>query len=96
MLPDRLVCGANDERIQRRLLAESQLEFKKAMELATAMETADKNTRDLQNGNPSTHENLASVASVSVGFGSKEILRNGVSVFCLCGKWGESQKKRTV
>ena len=52
MLRDRLVCRVNDERIQQRLLAESQLEFKKAMELATAMETADKNTRDLQNGNP--------------------------------------------
>ena len=57
MLRDRLVCGVNDERIQRRLLAESQLEFKKAIELATAMETADKNTRDLQNGNPSASEN---------------------------------------
>ena len=39
MLRDPLVCGVNDERIQRRLLAESQLEFKKAMEVATAMET---------------------------------------------------------
>ena len=57
MLRDRLVCGVNDERIQQRLLGESQLEFKKAMELATAMETADKNTRDLQNGNPNAHEN---------------------------------------
>ena len=51
MLRDRLVCGLNDERIQRRLLAESQLEFKKAMELATAMVPADKNTRDLIAGN---------------------------------------------
>ena len=51
MLRDRLVCGVNDERIQRRLLAESQLEFKKAMELATTMETADRNTRDLNHGN---------------------------------------------
>ena len=49
MLCDQLVCGVNNEHIQQRLLAESQLEFKKAMELATAMETADKNTRDLQN-----------------------------------------------
>ena len=56
MLCDRLVCGVNDERIQRRLLAESQLEFKKAMELATMMEMADKNRRDLQNGNPSARE----------------------------------------
>ena len=58
MLRNPLVCGANDERIQRRLLAKSQLEFKKAMELITAMETADKNTRDLQNGNSSARGTL--------------------------------------
>ena len=52
MLRDRLACGVNDERIQRRLLAESQPKFKKAMELATAVETADRNTRDLKHGSP--------------------------------------------
>ena len=31
MIRDRLVCGINDEQIQRRLLAESSLDFKKAM-----------------------------------------------------------------
>ena len=51
MLRDCLVCGVNDERKQRRLLAESRLDFKKALELATAMEIADKNTRDIQQGN---------------------------------------------
>ena len=48
----------NDERIQWRLLARSQLEFTKAMELTTAMKRADRNTRDLQNGNPSAREQL--------------------------------------
>ena len=48
MLRDRLVCGVNDERIQRRLLAERRLDFKKALELATAMEIADKNMRGTQ------------------------------------------------
>ena len=43
MLRDRLVCGINDEQIQRRSLAESSLHFKKAMKL----ETAAKNARDL-------------------------------------------------
>ena len=32
-------------------MAESRLDFKKALELATAMETADKNNRDIQQGN---------------------------------------------
>ncbi|CAB4041637.1 Hypothetical predicted protein [Paramuricea clavata] len=47
MLRDRLVCGINDEQIQRRLLAESSLDFKKAMKIVTSMETAVKNARDL-------------------------------------------------
>ena len=37
MLRDRLVCEINNE--QRRLLAESSLDFKKTMKLATSMET---------------------------------------------------------
>ena len=48
MLRDRLVCGISDNRIQRRLLAEADLAFKKALELAQAMESADRNTQDLQ------------------------------------------------
>ena len=39
MLRDRI----NDEQIQRMLLAESSFDFKKAMKLATLMETAVKN-----------------------------------------------------
>lgn len=48
MLRDQLVCGVNDERIQRRLLAESELTFDKAFRLAQAAESADKGTRDLK------------------------------------------------
>ena len=48
MIRDRLVCGINDGRIQRRLLAEAELTYKKAFELAQAMETAERNAQDLQ------------------------------------------------
>ena len=50
MLRDRLVCGVNDERVQRRLLSEreTRLNFKRALELANMMESADKNSRELQ------------------------------------------------
>ena len=48
MIRDRLVCGVNDGRIQRRLLADPDLTFEKAMALAQAMEAADKNVHDLQ------------------------------------------------
>ena len=48
MLRDRLVCGINDQRLQRRLLAEPNLTYTKAFELAQAMEAADRNAKDLQ------------------------------------------------
>ena len=48
MLRDRIVCGINDPRIQHRLLAERELTYKSAFELAQSMETADRNTNDLQ------------------------------------------------
>ena len=48
MLRDRLVCGVDDPVIQKRLLQEKTLQFKKAFELAQALEAAAKNTADLQ------------------------------------------------
>lgn len=48
MLRDRLVCGINDETMQRRLLAESNLTFEKALKIALVMESAYKNMQDLQ------------------------------------------------
>ena len=50
MLRDRLVCGVDDLRIQRHLLAEPQLTFDKAFEIAMASESAEKNVKDLQSG----------------------------------------------
>ena len=48
MIRDRLVCGVNDDAIQRRLLAEPQLDCKKALEIAIGVETASKNLRELR------------------------------------------------
>ena len=48
MLRDRLVCGVEEPKIQRRLLAEPDLSFDKAFELALVSESADKNAKDLQ------------------------------------------------
>ena len=49
MLWDRLVCGINDDSIQKRLLAESNLTYKKAVELTRGLETADMNVKLLKN-----------------------------------------------
>ncbi|XP_045109704.1 uncharacterized protein K02A2.6-like [Portunus trituberculatus] len=48
MLRDRLVCGIDDRKIQARLLADGNLDFKKAEATALAMEAAARDTQDLQ------------------------------------------------
>ena len=44
-LRDRFVCGLRHESIQRCLLSEKELTYTKAMDIAQAMEAADRNTR---------------------------------------------------
>ena len=60
-LRDRLVCGISDKKIQRRLLSERKLTFSTAVEIATAMETAE-----------SGASQLTSRASVPVNWISKK------------------------
>ncbi|KAL9982685.1 hypothetical protein ACROYT_G004758 [Oculina patagonica] len=52
MLRDRLVCGVHDIRIQRRLLAEPKLTLKRTLDLALAIEAADKDASEIQKGDP--------------------------------------------
>ena len=47
MLRDRLISGVRNAVIQERLLAEKDLTFKSALEIALVLEIADKNARDL-------------------------------------------------
>ena len=64
MLRDRLICGINNDRMQRCLLAESKLSFEKAYELAQAMETADHDARELQ-GPPTSAVNKLNKTSAA-------------------------------
>ena len=48
VLCDRLVCGIQDSRIQRRLLGEPDLTFARAFTLAQSLESADRDTKALQ------------------------------------------------
>ena len=49
MLRDRILCGINDDSIQRRLLSEPKLDYAKAVETALNMETAAQSMRTLKN-----------------------------------------------
>ena len=48
MLRDQIVCGINNNQLHKRILAEPDLTFKKALELAEAQEGADQGSRQLQ------------------------------------------------
>ena len=48
MLRDRLVCGVNHDGIQQKLLAEKNLTYDKALEIALTMETAEQGTKYLK------------------------------------------------
>ena len=63
-LRDRLVCGVHDIRIQLRLLAEPKLTLKRALDLALAIEAADKDASEVQKAD--SQEGHASVNKVEV------------------------------
>ena len=53
-LRDRLVCGLGNESAQKRLLAETALTLKKAIEIAQAMEAADIQSKELRQASSSS------------------------------------------
>ena len=64
MLRDRLVCGVNNERIQRLLLLESELTLDKAFKIASAQEAAESDVIVIQ-GTAACEENVNSLRQTS-------------------------------
>ena len=67
-LRDRLVCGLRSKNAQKRLLAEQELTWKKALEVAVAMESAEKQASQFRT--PSTSQTQAIL--VILGHSSSE------------------------
>jgi len=82
MLRDHLVYGISDETIQKLLLAESKLTFKKAVELAWGLETADKNVKLLKSSVQEV-QSTANSSEVHQGFFTQE----GVKYIYLLQMW---------
>ena len=55
MLRDRLVCGVQQDSIQQRLLAEKDLTYEKALELARSMEAAAQGSQDMKHASGVIH-----------------------------------------
>ena len=64
MIRDRLVCGVKDNRIQRRLLIEPKLDFKKAMDISLATEAALKKVKELHSSTPGAWRSEDSIHKV--------------------------------
>ena len=56
-LRDRFVCGLGESRTQRRLLSETKLTYKSAVDIANAMELADEGASHLSGGKATSQVN---------------------------------------
>ena len=109
MLRDRIVCGINDDAIQRRLLAELGLDYAKVVETARNMEAAARSMKELKSGTsgtPSTsgHASGGSTApqatvhrasSATISQESGLVSRPGPTCYC-CGVKGHIAAKCIV
>ena len=99
MLRDRLVCGINDDAVQRRLLSEQNLTFDKALTTAQGLEAAAKNPRELHHDKKPSVGN-GEVHKVARDSGPRRERREGQTlqggantVRYRCGKPGHSPIK---
>lgn len=65
MLRDRLVCGINDNQIQRKLLSEGKLTLKRAVELATGAEVASNHVKEIANATGGLEQSVNKVFQTS-------------------------------
>ena len=101
MLRDRIVCGVNDNAIQKRLLAEPKLTFQQALDLARGLKTAARNIKELKTPHgPDAASKTEDVQKISSGraYGrvtSSSNLRPEITCF-RCGKPGHYATKCKV
>ena len=86
MLRDRLICGINNERWQKRLLTEPDPDYDKALEVALALEAAEKSVQDLQAQGSKVIHNLEQRRK-SPGGGSRPTVSSGEGAEFTGGTW---------
>ena len=88
------MCGIHDDAIQKCLLAEHDLKFAMAVQLAQSMETAAKNVKELQqpSGTPNTSTGAQEVLKVTQSRQGRKVLPTCHH----CGKTGHKAPQCTV
>ena len=85
MLRDRIVCGCRDKKLQCKLLAEAELTLAKAFASAKAMETAEREAKELHADLPSTAQGLVHSLRDRPGRKKPEPPRKSSSQCSRCG-----------
>ena len=98
MIRDRLVCGIRDDAIQKRLLSETKLTYKKAVELALNQEQAMQNMKELKGKRDlatASNYSLPPQVEVQKVGSARPTLRTELTCF-RCGKKGHVATKCRV
>ena len=86
MLRDRLVCGVNHEGIQKKLLAEKDLDYAKAFSLAQAIEAAEKDTKNLKSGSGASQQGPGLLFHKNTSHGQRRAKNVDTPITCYrCG-----------
>ena len=76
-LCDRLVCGLQQETIQRHLLSETELTYKKAMEISLSMEAAEQNTKSFKSSDTPINKLISQTSAPVLRKSSRPCTRCG-------------------
>ena len=97
MLRDRIVCGINDDAMQKRLLSEPGLDYAKAVETTMNMDTAARSVKELK-GKPEMYTNTTSTVHKMSPNPSQEqgVACKAVPTCFRCGIRGHTYRGREV
>lgn len=82
---DRLVCGINNQQIQKRLLVEPNLKYQKAVELALAKESASRSVGDLHTTKTNANSARSTENINKVMHGRQSSSSKSKQEYCRCG-----------
>ncbi len=84
MIRDRLVCGINDETIQRKLLAEPELTYAKSLTIAKGWEAAAQNLKEMKTPKREIAASAGTVQKIATSRYTNTAKIQGKEITCHC------------
>ncbi len=92
MIRDRIVYGINDRAFQKRLLSETKLTYKRAVELARELETADRDIKLIHGGTGSRRDRDPEGSNLQQNVHKIQSNTNRTSTSTTCYRWSYCHK----